>query len=182
MYNAINASKYSDPDAIKFNTIDDAVYVGMINDASFIFMSELNIWEHQSTYNPNMPLRVLFYAAKLYEKYIEENHIYLYSSSLKKIPTPKFVCFYNGTWNQPEKKILRLSDAYDGDGDLEVTVTMLNVNYGKNKELMDACEPLKEYAWLVNEVRQNPKGDLDETIDAAIDNMPKDFVIRDFII
>lgn len=80
------------------------------------------------------------------------------------------------------EKILRLSDAYDGEGDLEVTVTMLNINYGKNRELMDACKPLKEYAWLVNEVRQNPKGDLDETIDAAIDNMPKDFVIRDFII
>ena len=182
LYNAINASNYDDPNAIKFNTIDDAVYVGMINDASFIIMSELNIWEHQSTYNPNMPLRVLFYAAKLYEKYIEENHIYLYSSTLKKIPTPKFVCFYNGTRNQPEKKILRLSDAYDGEGDLEVTVTMLNINYGKNKELMNACKPLQEYAWLVNEVRQNPMGDLDVTIDNAIDNMPKDFVIRDFII
>ena len=80
------------------------------------------------------------------------------------------------------EKILRLSDAYDGEGDLEVTVTMLNINYGKNRELMDAYKPLKEYAWLVNEVRQNPKGDLDETIDTAIDNMPKDFVIRNFII
>ena len=175
LYNAINASSYDDPNAIKFNTIDDAVYVGMINDAS-------NIWEHQSTYNPNMPLRVLFYAAKLYEKYIEENHVYLYSSTLKKIPRPKFVCFYNGTWNQPEKKVLRLSDAYDGEGDLEVTVTMLNINYGKNRELMNACKPLREYAWLVNEVRQNPMGDLDETIDNAIDKMPDDFVIRDFIV
>ena len=182
LYNAINASSYTDPNAIKFNTIDDAVYVGMINDASFIIMSELNIWEHQSTYNPNMPLRVLFYAAKLYEKYVEENHIYLYSSTLKKIPRPKFVCFYNGTDKQPEKKILKLSDAYDGEGDLEVTVTMLNINYGKNKELMNACRPLQEYAWLVNEVRQNPKGDLEATIDNAIDKMPKDFVIKNFIV
>ena len=77
---------------------------------------------------------------------------------MKKIPTPKFVCFYNGMRNQPEKKILKLSDAYDGEGDLEVTVTMLNINYGKNKKIMNACKPLQEYAWLVNEVRQNPMG------------------------
>ena len=77
---------------------------------------------------------------------------------------------------------MRLSDAYDGEGDLEVTVTMLNINYGKNRELMNACKPLREYAWLVNEVRQNPMGDLDETIDNAIDKMPYDFVIRDFIV
>ena len=77
---------------------------------------------------------------------------------------------------------MRLSDAYDGEGDLEVTVTMLNINYGKNRELMNACKPLREYAWLVNEVRQNPMGDLDETIDNVIDKMPYDFVIRDFIV
>ena len=79
--------------------------------------------------------------------------------------------------------MLKLSDAYDGEGDIEVRVTMLNINYGKNQQLMDACKPLKEYAWLVDTVRryQNEKMDLDAAVDAAIDEMPDDFVIKPFL-
>ena len=182
LYNAINSSHHTDPEAIEFNTIEDAVYMGMVNDASFIITFEMNLWEHQSSYNPNLPLRILIYVAKLYEKYILTNKIYLYSSTLKRIPRPKCICFYNGTDEQPEKKILKLSDAYDGVGDVEVTVTMLNINYGKNKELMKACKPLQEYSWIVNEIRQNPGDNLEEIIDAVINRMPGDFVIRNFII
>ena len=153
----------------------------MINDASFIITLELNIWEHQSTYNPNMPLRILIYAAKLYEKYIAKNRLYLYSSMLKKIPRPKCVCFYNGKQEQPEKKILRLSDAYEGAGDVEVNVTMLNINYGRNQKIMETCKALHEYSWLVNEIRQSPSSNLETAIDKAIEKMPRDFVIRNFI-
>ena len=182
LYNAINSSHHTDPEAIEFNTIEDAVYMGMVNDASFIITFEMNLWEHQSSYNPNLPLRILIYVAKLYEKYILTNKIYLYSSTLKRIPRPKCICFYNGTDEQPEKKILKLSDAYDGVGDVEVTVTMLNINYGRNKELTDACKPLQEYSWIVNEIRQKQDDDLEAVIDAVINRMPEDFVIRNFII
>ena len=181
MYNAINASNYTDPNAIEFNTIEDAVYMGMINDASFIIAFEKNLWEHQSTYNPNLPLRILIYVAKLYEKYILTHNIYVYASTLKKIPRPKCICFYNGTDEQPEKKVFRLSEAYDGEGDVEVTVTMLNINYSRNKKLMDSCKPLYEYSWIVNEIRQNRGDNLEETIDKVINSIPEDFVIRSFI-
>ena len=61
---------------------------------------------------------------------------------------------------------------------------MLNINYGKNQQLMDACKPLKEYAWLVDTVRrhQNEKMDLDAAVDAAISEMPDDFVIKPFLL
>ena len=114
----------------------------------------MNLWEHQSTYNPNMPMRFFFYAAKLYEKFIANSDYYPYSSTLQPLPRPKCVCFYNGIAKQPECKELRLSDAFNGDGDIEVKVTMLNINYGKNQALMEACEPLKEYAWLVDAIRR----------------------------
>ena len=68
LYNAVNGSKYENPEEIEYNTIEDAVYLGMRNDVSFIIVDELHLWEHQSTYNPNMPMRFLLYAAKLYEK------------------------------------------------------------------------------------------------------------------
>ncbi len=184
LYNAINGSNYDDPDDIILNTIEDAVYLGMKNDVSFIIMDELHLWEHQSTYNPNMPMRFFIYAAKLYEKYIAGSEYYQYSRILQTAPSPRCICFYNGEAKQPEEKELRLSDAFGGKGDIEVKVTMLNINYGKNKILMDACEPLNEYAWLVETIRNNRKimSSIEEAVDAALAEMPDNFLIRKFLL
>ena len=184
LYNAINGSNYKNAQDIQFNTIEDAVYLGMKNDVSFIIMNELNLWEHQSTYNPNMPMRFFIYAAKLYEKYISNSDYYQYSSTLQKAPRPKCICFYNGTANRPEKKILKLSEAFGGEADIEVCVTMLNINYGKNKNLMEACKPLNEYAWLVETIRKYQKNfnNLDKAVDTAINEMPDYFITKKFLL
>ena len=99
-------------------------------------------------------------------------------------PRPKCVCFYNGTGNQPERKILRLSEAFGGEGDIEVIVTMLNINYGKNRQIMNSCKPLYEYAWLVDTIRQHQKNtkNLETAVDAALDDMPDDFMIKNFLL
>ena len=184
LYNAVNGTDYSNADEILFNTIADAVYMRMKNDVSFIIAFEMNLWEHQSTFNPNMPMRFFIYGGRLYEKYMATSDYYQYSSSLQPVPRPVCICFYNGTKEQPEKKILRLSDAYEGEGDIEVRVTMLNINYGMNQNLLDACEPLKEYAWLVDAVRrhQAEKMDLDAAVDASLDEMQDEFVIKSFLL
>ena len=184
LYNAVNGSHYTNPDDITFNTIEDAVYLGMKNDVSFIIVDELNLWEHQSSYNPNMPMRFFLYAAKLYEKYIAGSNYYPYSSMLQSAPCPKCICFYNGTANQPERAILKLSDAFGGEGDIELRVTMLNINYGKNKALMEACAPLNEYAWLVDTIRryQRELKDLEAAVDAALGEMPDEFMIKKFLL
>ena len=119
LYNAINGSSYKDPEAIRFNTIEDAIFMGMANDISFLIMFEINLWEHQSSYNPNMPLRIFLYAARLYEKYIETSDYNQYSSKLQRLPKPRCICFYNGTAEQPDKKILKLSEVFGEEGDIE---------------------------------------------------------------
>lgn len=184
LYNAINGSNYDNPNDIQFNTIEDAVYLGMKNDASFIIVNSLSVWEHQSSYNPNVPMRFFIYAAKLYEKYIANSNYNPYSSKLQKVPCPKCICFYNGTEDQPDNKVLRLSDAFDGEADIEVQVTMLNINYGKNRLLMEACKPLQEYAWLVDTIRrhQDNEKNLEMAIDATLNEMPEDFLIRKFLL
>lgn len=131
-------------------------------------------------------MRIFIYAAKLYEAYIVE-HGYQhkqYGTKLLTLPRPKCICFYNGRSDRPEREELRLSDAFGGDGDIEVKVTMLNINYGKNKALMEACEPLKEYAWLVDAIRRYEKisHDIEAAVDAAIDEMPDDFFIKKFLL
>ena len=185
LYNAVNGSHYTNPEDIEFNTIEDAVYMGMKNDVSFIIMDDVSLWEHQSSYNPNMPVRFFIYAGQLYDKYMTANNIYRYGTRLHRLPKPKCICFYNGTDEQPEEKILRLSEAFgDNDGDIEVRVRMLNINYGRNKALMYICEPLNEYAWFVEAVRKHEKKlhDLELAVDAAIDEMPDSFGIKKFLL
>lgn len=184
LYNAINGSDYNNPEDIQYTTIEEAVYLGMKNDVSFIILDEMQLWEHQSSYNPNMPMRFFIYTAKLYEKYIAGSEYYQYSSKIQSAPCPKCICFYNGAVKQPERKVLRLSDAFDGESDIEVQVTMLNINYGKNKALMKACEPLNEYAWLIDSIRRYQKElkNLEAAVDRAINEMPEDFLIRRFLL
>ncbi|MBR1486203.1 MAG: hypothetical protein IJ597_02980 [Synergistaceae bacterium] len=188
LFNAISGTNYNDPSAIEFNTIEDAIYLGMKNDISFIFflLYELDLWEHQSSFNPNMPIRCLIHIAQLYDKFIQENNLNRYSRKILKLPRAKFYCFYNGTEDQPEEKILKLSDSFgeNSDSDLEVRVKMININYGKNKKLMDSCQPLKEYAWIIEMVRQYEKTlkSLEKAFDFVLSIIPEDFVIRKFLL
>ena len=193
LYNAVAGRAYDDPDLLEFNTIGDAVYVGMRNDVSFIIAAEMVLWEHQSTWNPNMPMRFLLYGARLFQAYITlpKNGYNIYSESLQKLPRPRCVCFYNGVKDAPDRQVLRLSDAFEtyagGEelpGDFEVCVTMLNVNYGHNAELMAACAPLREYSWFVDAVRRHQAecGDLEKAVDEALREMPDDFSIKEYLV
>ena len=129
-------------------------------------------------------MRFLEYACRLYEKYMATSGYYGQSRKLQSLPKPHCLCFYNGTEEQPERKVLKLSEAFGGEGDIEVKVTMLNVNYGKNQSLLDACEPLREYAWLVEKVRQYQKitNNIEAAVDAAVDEMPDSFVLKAFLV
>ena len=141
LYNAMNGTSYTNPEDIQFNTIGDAVYMRMKNDMSFIVAFEMDLWEHQSSFNPNMPMRFFIYAGRLYEKYIATSDYYQYSTSLQPVPRPKCICFYNGIKEQPEDQVLKLSDAYKGGGDNEVKVTMLERQLRKEQEADGGLPP-----------------------------------------
>lgn len=185
LYNAVNGSDHTDAEAIEFNTVEDAVYMSMKNDVSFLIEFVMNFYEQQSSFNPNMPMRFLIYAGMAYSKYIETNTSYhRYSSMQQKAPAPRCVCFYNGTAEKEDRITLRLSDAFENKSDIEVKVTMININYGHNKEMMDKCRPLKEYSWFVGKIRENRETgtDLEGAVDEALYEMPEDFLIRPFLI
>ncbi len=108
LYNAINGTNYTNPDDLTITTLNGETFLKVKNDLSFIINLELNIFEHQSTPCPNIPLRNLYYlAATLKEKFPTEK---IYSPAMVKIPVPKFIVFYNGTSPMNDKVIYRLSD------------------------------------------------------------------------
>lgn len=210
LYNAVNGSSHTDPDMIRITTMGDILYMGMKNDVSFIIEAIMNLYEQQSTYNPNMPVRELMYVAKLYDKYIHEHKLNIYGDKLVPLPIPKLVVFYNGTEEHGDE-ILELKDAFQAEKEADITkdspkeenvekkpdiigreeiipdiavrVRMLNINYGRNKELLDACKPLEEYAWLVQRIRKyGKKMEIEEAVDQAINELPENFEIRTFLV
>ena len=155
----------------------------MKNDLAFMLETNIYLYEHQSTLNPNIPLRDLIYIGIEYQQYVDDKS--LYSSRLQKIPAPKFMVFYNGTDAVDDRVELRLSNAYEhlaGEPDLELKVLMLNVNEGHNKELMEQCQTLKEYAIYVARVRKyTSEMNLNDAVARAIDECIKEGILVEFL-
>ena len=183
LYNAVTGNSYQNADDLKIVTLENAIYMGMKNDLAFMLETNIYLYEHQSTLNPNIPLRDLIYIGIEYQQYVDDKS--LYSSRLQKIPAPKFMVFYNGTDAVDDWVELRLSNAYEhlaGEPDLELKVLMLNVNEGHNKELMEQCQTLKEYAIYVARVRKyTSEMNLNDAVARAIDDCIKEGILVEFL-
>ncbi len=183
LYNAVTGNAYQNADDLKIVTLENAIYMGMKNDLAFMLETNIYLYEHQSTLNPNIPLRDLIYIGIEYQQYVDDKS--LYSSRLQKIPAPKFMVFYNGTDAVDDRVELRLSNAYEhlaGEPDLELKVLMLNVNEGHNKELMEQCQTLKEYAIYVARVRKyTSEMNLNDAVVRAIDECIKEGILVEFL-
>ena len=183
LYNAINGTAYENPDDLEIVTLENAIYMGMKNDLAFIIDTNLFLYEHQSTYNPNMPLRDLFYISSEYQKLVE--HKSLYSSTQQKVPAPNFIVFYNGTVKKEDCWTNYLSEAYEnltGDPNLELKVITLNINEGHNKELMEQCQILREYAQYVAKVREFAGNtELNAAVELAVNECIQNNILAEFL-
>lgn len=183
LYNAINGTSYDDPDLLQVNTLENAVYMSMQNDVSFIIDMRLNLYEHQSTYSPNLPVRYLLYVADVYSDYTKDMN--LYGTKAVKLPTPRFVIFYNGQAEQPDRKELKLSELFsipDADPSLELKAVMLNINKGHNRKLMETCRTLQDYAEYTFRVREYAaEMPLNLAVEQAITECISEGILADFL-
>ncbi len=184
LYNAVNGTNYQNSDDLEIVTLENAIYMGMKNDLAFIINTNLFLYEHQSTYNPNIPLRDLFYISSEYEKMVTRKS--LYSSTLQKIPAPEFVVFYNGIRKTADVQTHRLSEAFlnlSGEPALELIVKVLNVNEGHNQFLMSQCQTLREYAQYVAKVRKyQEEFPLDQAVEKAVTDCIDQGILKDFLL
>jgi len=184
LYNAVNHSHYTDASELEIVTLKNAVYMNMKNDQAFLLDMQLNLYEHQSTWNPNMPLRFLMYVAKEYQMLVRNQT--LYASALVKVPTPHFVVFYNGETEQEAETILRLSHSFQQKTDkpeLELMVRVLNINLDKKQEVLEACQLLKEYMLLVNKIRRytDEYKDINQAVEQAVTECIEENILADFL-
>ena len=183
LYNAINGTSYENPEELEIVTLENAIYMGMKNDLAFIVDTNLFLYEHQSTYTPNMPLRDLFYISAEYQKLVDKRS--LYSSAMQKIPAPNFIVFYNGMEKKADRWENRLSEAYEnlvGEPKLELKVVTLNINEGSNRKLLEQCQTLREYATYVAQVRKYAKYmALEAAVEKAVEECIQNGILKEFL-
>lgn len=183
LYNAVSGKDYKDPGLLEVNTLENAIYMAIKNDLSFVIDSQLSLYEHQSTYSPNLPLRMLLYLADLYAEMTKNEN--LYGKKKVKIPPPQFIIFYNGVERQPDRRILRLSDLYEVEEEehkLELEAVMLNVNAGHNRELLQSCKTLADYAEYTACIRKYAEEmDTEDAVECAIAECIQEGVLEEFL-
>jgi hypothetical protein len=170
---------------ININTLSDVLYMKQCNDISFTVDDRIVVLiEHQSTVNPNMPLRLLEYAARVYEKIVDRKT--LYRNKLVGIPNPEFIVLYNGAEEYPDEKTLLLSDAFKNKGEgvkLELEVKVYNINMGRNEEMVKKSVNLEGYGIFVESVRRYGKeAGKEEALEAAIRDCIERGVLREFLL
>ena len=186
LYNALHGTAYTNPHELQIVTLDNAIYISRKNDLAFLLAGSINMYEHQSTLNPNMPLRFLIYLAQEYQLFVEGTDKSLYGSELIPLPTPQCVVFYNGIANTPDEYELRLSSAFsntDVEPAAEVIVKVININYGHNEHLMQDCGTLAQYAQFVAVTREyaNKYDNREEAMNAAIEYCIEHGILEDIL-
>jgi predicted transposase YdaD len=190
LYSAIEGIELPPDISIDINTLSDVLIRGQINDISFVIGDRLVVLiEHQSTINSNMPLRLLMYIARVYEKIID--HRKIYRTKLEKIPRPEFIVLYNGAAPYPDHKELRLSSAFKDAEDLklntglplELVVQVYNINRGHNTGILKKCEILDNYSFFVDKIREYQKMNfkLAKAISSAIEYCIENGRLKDFL-
>ena len=183
LYNALYNTNYQSTAILKNIRLKQTMYMSFANDVSYLVDNKIIVLaEHQSTVNPNMPLRCLEYVTRLYEHI--QNPRDRYSRVLKKIPVPVFYVFYNGRENIPAQKILRLSDSFIKQPEtptLELVVKLININYDKDSRIVKRCEPLGQYSLFVDAVRRHIAVDKEHGFENAIKECIKNDILREYL-
>lgn len=183
LYNAVSGNNYEDPELLQVNTLKNAIYLSMHNDLSFVIDMRLSLYEQQSTYNPNLPTRFLMYIADIYSEMTKDSNLYGEKKIL--IPAPRFIVFYNGEKEQPDRVIMKLSELYQVTEDnpmLELEAIMLNINPGHNEEIKNLCKTLKDYAEYTARIRNYSKDmSVEDAVERAITECIREGILSEFL-
>jgi hypothetical protein len=188
LYNAVNGTDYSNPEDLEITTLEDAIYMSMKNDISFIVSSTMDLYEHQSTLNPNMPVRGFLYFARLYEAYIERNGLNVFGQSAIKLPFPQYIVFYNGEKDCSDDYRMLLSDSFAQTAStetpaIECCARIININSGHNQSLMDKSHLLLDYSRFVSKIREKLQKEipLQHAVDEAVNECLQEGILVDLL-
>ena len=183
LYNALHGTKLTAVGKLKNIRLEQVLYMAFYNDVSYLVDNRIIVLaEHQSTINPNMPLRCLEYIGRLYETLFESKE--KYSRKLLNIPTPEFYVFYNGEESYPSDKTLKLSEAFIERGtetNLELTVKVININRQNRHPVLENCRTMQEYSIFVETVRKWKEIDSQNGFEKAVEECIENNILREYL-
>jgi len=183
LYNALHGTKLTAVGKLKNIRLEQVLYMAFYNDVSYLVDNRIIVLaEHQSTINPNMPLRCLEYIGRLYETLFESKE--KYSRKLLNIPTPEFYVFYNGEESYPSDKTLKLSEAFIERGtetNLELTVKVININRQNRHPVLENCQTIQEYSIFVETVRKWKEIDPQNGFEKAVEECIENNILREYL-
>ena len=183
LYNALHGTQLHDVALLENIKLEQVMYMSFANDVSYLVENKIIfLVEHQSTINPNMPLRCLEYVSRLYEKLFESKE--KYSRKLLNIPTPEFYVFYNGMEPYPCNKTLKLSHAFielTEQPNLELIVKIVNINQHNEHPLLEMCKPINEYSIFVQTVREWKAVDPVHGFQKAVEECIANNILREYL-
>jgi len=186
LYNALAETTYDEKTKVEIQTIENILYGPFKNDMAFEIDDKFVVLvEHQSTICNNMPLRMLLYLSRIYEKIVDISVVY--RTKLIRIPYPEMYVLYNGKEDYPEESEMKLSDSFMIEGNnvsLELIVKVLNINYEKGATILKECTTLEGYSYFIYTIRQNENKGMsrDEAIKSAIEKCISMGVLKDFLL
>ena len=156
LYNAVFDTDYGPDTPIDIKTIEDVLFVHMKNDIAFTLDNKfIVLTEHQSTINPNMPVRNLIYLSTILQKMYKKAEFY--QTVPLPLPQPEFIVFYNGSRKMPEYQELKLSDSFLGEKKekyaLDLTVKVFNINIKEDEGILARSATLSQYSRLVEKIK-----------------------------
>ena len=183
LYNALHNTTLKDTEQLKTVRLEQVLYMAFYNDVSYLVDNRIIVLaEHQSTINPNMPLRCLEYIGRLYETLFESKE--KYSRKLLNIPTPEFYVFYNGEESYPSDKTLKLSEAFienTPQANLELTVKVININRQNRHPVLENCQTIQEYSIFVETVRKWKEIDPQNGFEKAVEECIENNILREYL-
>lgn len=183
LYNALYDTDFTDPDVVEKCRLEDVIFMNFKNDvAALMSQKRLFLSEQQSTVNENMPLRMLLYVAREYEKLTDKR--VRYRKRMVQIPTPQFITFYNGTEPFPKEKIIKLSDAFIDKSispELELIVKVININTDSGAEIVKKCRILQEYSIFVDTARRCLSNNRDTGLEEAVNECMKNGILKEYL-
>ena len=183
LYNALHGTNYRSTAILKNLRLKQILYMSFANDVSYLVDNTVIVLaEHQSTINPNMPIRCLEYIARLYEQLYDSKE--KYSRKQLSIPTPEFYVFYNGKQAYNSDTVLKLSDSftkkYHGCA-LELSVKVINISYDKDSRILKNCKPLEQYSLFVDTVRRHIVVDREYGFEKAIKECIENDILKEYL-
>ena len=186
LYNALHGTNLQVADTqLERVNLEQVLYKSYYNDIAVLVDGQFILMiEHQSTINPNMPLRLLEYVTRIYGNIVDSTA--KFSRHLVPLAKPEFYVFYTGDQELPPESYLYLSDAFPNQGQnadltLELKVKVCTIKSEHPSPVVHSCTDLEQYAQFLQLVEEARATGHENPLKWAIQEAVRRNILRDYL-